>query len=225
MMEITKRIKENYDNDEFQVFVIEGWNGYGKTTYANKSIAEVFSKDGNERNWNIGLFRQHLGFHPIRVLQNWDSMKNRDYCFHWDDAGAWLHSLDFNNPYVKQVGKYLQTARTDWGVLIFSCIDADDIIKKVRAFSSMVKIRITKNSTSAQPYRRVATAKHPDKDWYGNIHWIDDWTEEFTSHVPDYFYEWYNPLRRKYAKMTKKLAKMKARQEEEIMKTLRYAEL
>lgn len=225
MLHLTKRIKELYDNDEFQIIIIEGWNGYGKTTYANKGIAEIYSKDGLHKNWDVGLFKNHLGFHPLRVLNKWNSMKERDYVFHWDDAGSWLHSLDFNNPYVKQVGKYPQTARTDWGAIIFSCIDADDIIKKVRCFSSMIKIKITKHSNINQPHRRIATAKHPEKDWYNNIHWIDDWDEEFDCYVPDPFYEWYNPLRRKYSKMAKKLAKMKAMQEEEIVKTYRDSTL
>jgi hypothetical protein len=225
MMNLTKRINDNFYNDEFEIIIIEGRNGVGKTTYANKGIAEVYSVDGIHRNWDIPLFKKHLGFHPMNVLKAWKNIKIRDKAYHWDDSGQWLHSLDFHDPFVKEIGKYPQTARTDWGVLMFSCIDADDIIKKIRGFRSLIKVRITKHSSIDQPYRRIATAKHPEKDWYGNIFWIDDWTEEFNCHVPDSFYSWYNPYRRKYSVLAKKLAYKKAKEDKDIMGTIRESKL
>jgi hypothetical protein len=213
VMEGTRRVQETYDNDEFQIFVIEGAAGVGKTTYADKIIAELYGS------WSIPMFKKHTGFHPRTVLEQWHRKRQRDRCFHWDDAGAWLHSLDYNDPFVKRVGKYLQTARTSWGVIEFTCIDADDLAKKIRAYGSAIKVKITKHSDKEHPYRRIATAKHMEKDWYGQIYWVDDWEEEFTCRMPDSFYRWYTPQRKKYAKMTLDLAIKAAEEDEDIMET------
>lgn len=235
MLEASKRVLELYENNEFQVFIIEGWNGFGKSSYANNIISEVHSKDGIHQNWDIGLFKKYLGFHPIRVLHKWKKQQSKNnigiqrhpdnYIFHWDDAGAWLHSLDYNNPYVKQVGKYLQTARTDWACIIFSCIDAEDLAKKIRCFSSAITIKITKDSSYKQPYYRLATAKHSEKDWYNNVYWKDDWTENFNCLMPDKFYSWYDPVRRTYANITKHMIRKEIDKQKEIVKSLKYSNI
>lgn len=235
MLDGTKRVLENFDNDEFEIFILQGKNGYGKTTYANRIIAEVYSIretkkwGGNERNanWNIKLFKNHLGFHPLHVYNKWIKMKKRDYVFHWDDAGTWLHSLDYQDTFVKNVGKYLQTARTDWACIIFSAIDMNDIVNKIRNFKSCVIIDITKEGTRSKestnfPSRlnlRTATAWHYWHDRHNKQGSENDWQEPFNCHVPDDFYKWYYPLRVKYARMSKRLGLEELMKKKEIMQT------
>jgi hypothetical protein len=234
MLDASKRILELYEDNESQIYIIEGWNGHGKSSYANTIISEVYSKDGINPNWSIPLFREHLGFHPMSVLKKWKikhknaktfQLHPNDLVFHWDDAGAWLHSLDYNNPYVKQVGKYLQIFRTDWACIIFSCIDADDLTKKIRGLSSAITIKITKHSSHTHKYRRIATAKHVEKDWYNNVYWKDDWTEGFNCKMPDTFFSWYDPIRRRYAYIVKKMMDKAAQEEPDIVKTYKKGTL
>lgn len=214
---------ELYDNDEFEVFIVVGKNGFGKTTYANKIIAEVYSNDGLHKNWNTDLFKDHMGYHPDRVLTKWEKKRKRDYVFHWDDAGVWLNALDHTDPFVKSVGKYLQTARDDWGCIIFSCIDKNDIVSKIRNFKSTIIIDITKHGAEPNsPYpskrnNRKATAWHYWEDRFNKKGTENDWEESFNCHVPDEFYTWYKPLRSQYTRLAKRNMIQKLRKKRGIM--------
>lgn len=205
MLDGTKRINELYDNDEAEIFIINGKNGYGKTTYAHRLMSEVYSKDGIHGNWDISIFENRVGYQPKRVIEKWKSKRIRDHCFHWDDAGYHLYALDYQDPFVKDVGKYLQIARTKFGCLMFSCIDKGDIISKIRNFRSAIIIDITKDGNDRlHPYRRKATAWHYWKDRLDKVGTENDWEEHFNCHVPNKFYEWYKPLREQYAKRAEK---------------------
>lgn len=237
MLDATRRILELYDNDEFEIFVVTGKNGYGKSTYANRIIAEVYSVrdqnrwggNGRTANWNIKLFKKHMGYHPLEVKALWDKVRYRDYVFNWDDAGAWLSAYEYRDKYVQSIAKYMQTARTDWACIIFSCIDKDDIILKLREFKSAIIIDITKDrnmpnsSEPARRNRRKATAWHYWKTRLDKKGTENDWEEYFNSHVPgryipacngrpaikEGFYGWYKPIRDRYARQAKRQIKYK----------------
>lgn len=216
MLAGAKYILELYDNDEFKPFLIQGPHGFGKTSYANTLMAEVFSvNNGGIPDWN--KVKERIGYTPIEVLDVLDSIPNgeRWYCFHWDDAGTWLHSLDFQDPFVKQVGKYMQVARTDLACMLFSTISVSDVSSKVRGIRDAITIDITKEGTeskSSEPYRknrRTARAYILRKTWKGRD-WKDyQWEETFNSHVPNSFYSWYKPKRDDYARLEKQKAREK----------------
>lgn len=221
MLAATQRVLELFDNDEFKIFIVEGDHGYGKSTYANKIIAESYSVNGR-KNWDTTqLFPRHLGFHPAQVLKIWMNKNKRDKVFHWDDAGMWLNALDYQDPFVKAVGKYLQVARTDWACIVFSCIHHDDIANKIRNLRHAITIEVIKNSTHKEPHKRLADADTYFKSRKGQIRWRNNWEENFNCHVPDQFYSWYNPLRKKYSKMAKKLMQDKLEKKKDLMQ---YAE-
>jgi hypothetical protein len=253
MLDASKRVIELFDNDEFEIFIVNGKNGYGKTTYANRIIAEVYSQrdtekwggNGTKANWNIKLFRHHLGFHPAHVVKRWMKMKTRDYVFHWDDAGTWLNALDYQDKFVKSVGKYLQTARTDWACIIFSAIDKMDIVNKIRNFKSCIIIDITKtgsNPKSSIPFdrnRRTATAYHYWHDRHNKEGTENDWEEYFNSWVPGGyeknrkgtvlqkkgFYGWYKPLRDKYSRMNKKKTWVELTKDQNILESKEWVNI
>lgn len=218
MLDGAKRIIELFDDDEFKPIIIQGDHGYGKSTYANRIVAEVGSViNGGKANWRVDHFKRHLGFHPIKVLNLWIDKAKRDYCFHWDDAGLWLHNLDFQDPFVKAVGKYMQVVRTDWACVIFTAISAEDISSKIRGLRNAILVDITKDGKDGKHVtRRTANAYILRKTWKGK-QWKDyQWSEMFDSHVPDGFYDWYKPIRDHYSKMAKALMKKKAQEHPDL---------
>jgi len=216
MLAGAKFIIDLYNNDEFKPILIQGSHGFGKTTYANTLIAEVHSiNNGGKPNWE--MVKKRIGYDPDEVLDTLDSIGEgeRWYAYHWDDAGTWLHSLDFQDPFVKAVGKYLQVARTDLACMIFSTISVGDVSSKVRGIRDAIIVDITKEGSepnSNEPYRknkRTARAYILRKTWKGR-EWKDyQWEERFDSHVPDKFYKWYKPIRDHYAKQAKQIAREK----------------
>ena len=211
MLAGAKYILELYDNDEFKPFLIQGAHGWGKTSYANKIMAEAYSRDnGGVPDWN--MVKNRVGYTPKEVLDQLDSIPENErwLCFHWDDAGTWLHSLDFQDPFVKQVGKYMQVARTDLACMIFSTISVGDVSSKIRGIRDAIIIDITKDGAgSAQPHRRTARAYIERKTWK-NRSWKDyQWEEHFDNHVPNSFYSWYKPKREEYARLEKQKAREK----------------
>ncbi len=222
-------IRTLWGNDEFKVMIITGDHGYGKSSYANQIISEVYSPDDINRNWRLELFKEHIGFHPMNITLKWLNMKKRDYCFHWDDAGLWLNAMDYQDPFVIAVGKYLQVARTDWAGLIFTCIDRDDIFAKLRNLRRAVVVEIIKHSDKQHPHRRTAIAYEFWKSRSGTQKGTNNlWEEDFNCYMPGNFnpnnpdrikqpsdkqkknnffswgfYGWYKPLRLKYAYMAK----------------------
>jgi len=222
-----KYIIELFDNDEFRPFLVQGSHGFGKSSYANTIMAEAHSRsNGGNPDWKI--IKQRIGYTPDEVLDQLDSIpiNERWLAYHWDDAGTWLHSLDFQDPFVKAVGKYMHVARTDLACMIFSTISITDVSSKIRGIPDAIIIDITKDgcdSKSSEPARRnrrMARAYILRKTWKGR-EWKDyQWEEYFDSHVPGNknnpatFYGWYEPKRKQYAKLQKDLARQRLREQE-----------
>ena len=186
MLDGTKYIWELFDNDEFKPFLIQGPHGWGKTSYANILVSEVYSRGNNSiPDWE--KVKERIGYTPEEVLNLLDSIPEdeRWYCFHWDDAGTWLHSLDFQDPFVKQVGKYMQVARTDLACMMFTTISVSDVSSKIRGIRDAITIDITKDGAGGrQPNRMSARAYIERKNWKGRT-WKDyQWEDPFDAHVP-----------------------------------------
>lgn len=250
MLQGTKRILELFDDDEFKAFIVQGDHGYGKSSYSNRLIADVYGHvfNGGTPLWKPKFskdieywFSSHMGFNPKEVIDEWQFKekredwllkrlggyprsilnkwqyhdKKRDYVYHWDDAGTYLHSLDFQDPFVKETGKYMQLVRSDWACVVFSAISASDITTKIRGLRNAIIIDIVKHGNNeSHPYARIAEAYILRKSFKGKL-WKDyQWKDTFSCHVPNDFYDWYHPLRDHYAeifkqRMRKKLEKNK----------------
>lgn len=213
MLSITKRILELYNNNEFKLIIIEGDHGYGKSSYANNAIAEIygseqFGGDGIHSKWDVKNYKRFLGYHPQAVLDSFFNMRDRCPVFVWDDAGAWLNALDYQDPFVKDFNKYLQVARTDWAAIILTCIDREDIARKIRALRHTITVEITKEGNDlTHKYRRRAEAVIYYRNKKNDLRWMPQWEELFSCKMPENFYNWYQPLRKKYARMAKQLMK------------------
>ena len=230
MLEASKYVLELAENDRFEIFIIEGVGGYGKTAYGTNILAEVYSNGSKTGNWDISMFKNHMGFHPIRVLKNWCDADDQ-IAYLWDDAGSWINSLDFSHPLIKKIGKQLQTMRTKYHCVIFTCLDADDLVRKIRMHKGAVTIRISlhgsdpKSTEIHRRYRRTATAKHWSKDWYDKQYRTDNWEEYFCCYMPKPFFEWYQPIRKHYSDMLARLSLKEARATQEVRDTEKLAEI
>lgn len=230
MLAGTDKINDLYANDQSQIFIIEGGAGYGKTAYGVNLIAEAYSIDGVNGNWDIDLLKRHIGFHPQKVLEKWNAA-HKEKAFMWDDAGAWINAMDFNHPLIKKISKSLQTVRTKYAAIIFTALDADDVVKKIRMHTNAITIRITlmgsepKSNEIYRKYKRTATAKHWEKDWYNNLYRVDDWEEQYCCYNPPHFRAWYEPIRNRYADMLTILAWKEAKKTFEISSTVKFAEI
>jgi len=232
MLAASKYVNELHGEhgERAQLFIIEGGAGVGKTAYGANILAEVHSLDGKEGNWDIEIFKRYMGFHPQKVLEKWNQAEE-EKVFLWDDAGSWINSLDYQHPLIKKIGKQLQTIRTKYSCVIFTCLDADDLAKKIRMHTNAITIKISlmgcepRSEYISKKYKRTVVAKHWEKDWYDNFFRKDDWDESFCCYMPIHFYNWYKPIRKHYADMLTRLALKEAKQTAEVKSTFKFAEI
>lgn len=195
-------INKSMLDDEFTLFIIYGPLRYGKSSLACQILAEVYDT------WNPDFLKNYIGFHPKDVLEKWTKHKTKQKAFLWDDAGLWLHALDWNNEFVKAVGKYLNVAGTDWGGLILTTPLPTWISKKIRGLPQAITIRIRKVSSANPKWKNIREGiayrfwKAPDLKHSG-VHKI--FKETYSKMLPDHFYEWYKPFRNYFSDMAKKM--------------------
>jgi hypothetical protein len=203
MFVTTKLILDAFYKDEFVLVIIYGPLRYGKSSLAFQILAEVY------KTWDLNVLRQYIGFHPKDVLSSWmklSGQKRKAYV--WDDAGLWLHALDWNSPFVKQVGKYLNVGGTDWGGLILTAPLPTWISRKIRGIPQAITLKVVKTfaTGSSQEHLRKATAYRwwlaPDMKHTG-VHKIFE--EHFSCMLPQPFYDWYKPYRDQFAVQAKQL--------------------
>jgi len=199
-----EKIRTAYRKGECKVFIIYGPLGIGKSTYACKVLAELYgTKD--KPNWEA--VKSRIVFTPKQFVEKCEYMIAhgiRDKSLIWDDAGLALLALEFQNPWIRAVIKYLNVMRTNLASLILTTPLPTWIIKKVRGFPQCVTIKVIRAmSDEAHPKRyRIAKAYRfwisPDMKKSGVTRIYED---SFTALMPnDFFYQFYKPLREGYAK-------------------------
>jgi hypothetical protein len=120
-----------------------------------------------------------------------------------DDAGMWLNAMDYQDKFVRAVGKFFEVARTKYGAIVFTCSDLKQIFTKIRNMPHVYTIRIIKEGTGSK-------GRNPDLR-VGLIH--EGWESEdlkrsgrtvllfdgFVAEMPEPFYRWYKPIRKDLA--------------------------
>lgn len=231
MLALTKKILDAYRNNEFITAIIYGKYGWGKTSYESKVLSEVYCFPNGTINHRLSMYKEYMKFHPINVVNYWFSRDIRGRAFAWDDAGYWLYALDWTDPVLKAISRYLTNlARTDWGCVMMTTPDPRWIIKKVRDMPSMITIRIAKVFADNDPshvlredgsklirrdgtiflrrHIRLATAYEgwvsPSMQRSGVNKLFQD---VFDVMMPNHVYTWYKPYRNKFSKLAKKSMK------------------
>lgn len=211
MKELSRKLLTSYVNDECDIYLVYGMpEGIGKSSYVLKALAEVRSRPSflpEDGDWKTDLnkVKPWLKFYPRDVVLLCKRMtdKGRRYeAFIWDDAGLWLNSMEWNDPFVVAFTKYLNIARTNWAGVILTSPDPNWIVRKIRSSEGLIFVKITRYAEeradtkirSARAYRRWV---HPDRKHSGVRSLFED---IYDAMLPDEFYGWYKPIRDSYAK-------------------------
>ncbi|MEM2066742.1 MAG: hypothetical protein QXH59_09690 [Candidatus Caldarchaeum sp.] len=201
--------------EEFRPLIIYGPLGYGKSTYAFKVGVNVLRRlYGYEEGRAWEEVKKFTVFRPVEFMEKveWiDKTYGRFPFIIWDDAGIWLHAMDWHDEYVVAVQKWLNVARTHLGSIIFTTPTPGWLIGKIRYFPNIVSIKIYKKDSEGKDLprgvRRAAAYKAwlaPDMKKSGvKLLWIDT----FHVRMPDDFYAWYKPRRDQYEKMARDMVR------------------
>jgi len=226
----TEFIKRKYEHNEAAPLTIYGAMGVGKSAYAAEILAEYLSEYNeidSPKDWES--VKDYIVFRPSDFMEKIMKLEEgeRVPAIIWDDAGLWLHALDFNKKFVKWVGKWATAMRSDIGVLILTTPKQNWIAKKVRTLPGGKLTKITKgqgdvivDGKNYGSYQRIARTynpwQSPDSSRSGTKAIYED---EFSKMFPDDFYDWYQPKRNKYVTIAKKLM-FKALQDSDELSTI-----
>jgi len=205
LLHLSQLILSAYYNDELILVVIHGKQGYGKSTYSSVVMAQVLGyikgKDNDPEtqvfNYDWKGAKKFFVFKPRDFLLKSRDQQSKSPTCCVDDAGLWLNAMDYHNPLVKAVGKFLEVARTKWGAIIFTCSDLQQVFSKLRNMPHVYTIRISKSASGKQkPDRRIATIyegwRSEDLKKSGRKTKAID---VFYAEMPKVFYDWYKPHR------------------------------
>jgi hypothetical protein len=204
-------VNHAYYRDEFSLFMVYGPLGIGKSSYAIKVMAEVL---GEKNKPDYNKVKDYMVFHPQDFVEKCYKMAEqgqRDKAIIWDDAGLWLFALDFKNPFIQAIIKYLNVARTNWGAFILTTPTPSWIIYKLRSFPQSVTIKILKVNDDMGRRQRLRVGRAyrfwvmPDMKKTGVRVLYEDY---FDAMLPDdVYHDWYQPLRATYAREAALLAR------------------
>jgi len=127
-----KYISVWYRDDEFHMMSIYGGKGKGKTTYSCKVGVDVLSHgQWSKDDWDVVWER--LVFPPTEFIDKLNSIKEGERLefLIWDDAGLWLNALDWHDPFVQAVQKYLNVARTDMACLLMTTPNISQVFRRI----------------------------------------------------------------------------------------------
>ena len=150
-----------------------------------------------------------MGWEPDQVVEMWQAYEERQPCFTWDDAGYWLHSLNWTDPLMISIQKYFNVVATDFNTVILTTPSPTWVLGKIRNMPDMIRVKCTKRSGGVQDeeYRRFARKAKAYKRWDSpdlkrggvNTKWID----MYSCKLEQSLYDEYKPIREEYARQAK----------------------
>lgn len=219
---LARLICQTYLTDDFLLVIIYGNLRIGKSAYAMKVMGQVYDYLKG-RPLSIDLIDQYLGWEPSEVVDDWFEIKKRIPMYIWDDAGMWLFSLDWHDPVLVSIQKYFNVIGTDMNTLILTTPDPTWILSKLIKMPGTIRVKVIKReggikNNPSKLYARQARGykpyRSPDLKKTGVNRIL---TDDFSCHIPDEIYKFYQPKREHYAQMAKvnirdtMMAKVKAK--------------
>ena len=185
-----------HNNNELRIVIVEGYQGVGKSLYSLLVASEVYQTNSWE------YLKRFYVYEPSEFLDSIRRKRSKSPLLIWDDAGNWLNSQDYQKKRVVETCKYFQVARPNWGCIMLTCVDAEDIVSRIRNMNNRILIQVMKNSDKTHPDRRLARIftrwKSPDKTRKGEENKID---ESFYLHnCPHSLYDSYEKYRNSFVR-------------------------
>lgn len=222
VLALARHILKAWELGDFLAVVVYGVQRIGKTAYALKVLAEVMGElyNGGKPDYSIETAKRNLVFPPQQFMDRVDAITMKEPMIIWDDAGLWLNALDWYDPWVKAVGKYMNVIGTDLAAIIFTAPLPTWVTTKVRGMPQITTVKIIKRGN--KQFSRRGTAYRnwlaPDMKKSGVRKLF---YEDYSCRIPDHLYLWYNPLRERYATIAKALMRRNfPKQEADWMKEI-----
>lgn len=200
-----KAIKSAYYNDETLTYVIHGPRGHGKTVWS-AIVGSQLVGTIEEPRWDNRL-RKWLKFTPKQYVDMCLSTDYTQIWADWDDAGYWLNSQFWYEPFVKEAIRYSTLQRTQFSGLMLSTPSLTMMPKKTLQMEDCYRVRIEKltsdeHSPNSRPRMAIVVKPwHSDYKNTGGCTFL--YNERFTCRFPDDFFEWYQPVRKLYSVLAK----------------------
>ena len=208
---MARRIIRNYERDEFNSIIIHGTPRIGKSAYIIKVIKQVmrylYGKEFTE--WR--QFKPYFGWDPQENVERWITLDKRIPLFVWDDAGYWLHSLNWTDPLLQAIQKYFNVIGTDINTVILTTPSPTWILSKIAGMPGTLRTKIVKarggvRDDPSTKWGRLAITYEPWRTPDMKKHGVNKrFKDNFNCYIPDEIYKDYYPIRKGYA-MKAKLA-------------------
>jgi len=211
---LARIIVRAYQNDDFHPIIVYGDLRIGKSAYTIKAIEQALSYLGWLRNDKLDAhsLQHHMGWEPEENVETWLMNEEREPVFCWDDAGYWLHSLNWTDPVLISIQQYMNVIGTDYNTFIMTTPDPTWILSKIANMAGMIRVKVVKRTgtnllNDTQDYRRFARKGIGYKPWKspdlkrGGVNKILE--DQFSCKLDEELYSWYKPVRDEYAKRAK----------------------
>lgn len=190
-----------FSNDLIGLILYGEWN-VGKSAYALKVLMDL---NNDPKGLKLDEYKQFVTFKPehyvsLNIYLLMRQIKAK--LIVWDDAGLWLFALDWSDPKVKGAVKFLNVAKTTCGGLILTTPSPDMILKKVRMIEGIhigKIVKLTGDERNRGRWRRAKIYRNM-LPVIGGRRVKQVVEDDFSKWLPDHVWEWYDPLRRSYAK-------------------------
>lgn len=206
---LARLIVRNYLNDDFSLVIVDGNLRVGKSTYSIKSLSQALDYLFGKPIKRMKDLKWVMGWEPEEVVETWQALTEREPCFIWDDAGYWLHSMNWNDPLMISIQRYFNVIGTDYNTIILTTPSPKWVLSKIANMPEMIRIKCTKRTGGIQTeeyrmFARVATGyrkwESPDLKRGGVNKIIYD---EFSCKLDQVLYDEYKPIREDYARKAK----------------------
>lgn len=207
-LQLSYEMKDELRHDGFFGLLVEGRQRIGKSSYCCQAKAETLGKWEYTRSNGVELVeavkpnyeavKNYIVFPPEEFLDAIlkIGLSDKISSLLWDDAGFWLFALDWYDPFVKIVSRYIQLAGRQMACLMLTSPSQKLISGKVlEALPEMYVGKIIKTSGDTQTYRpRRAKVyqrwTYPDGK-RGGVH--TRWEDDYNVMLPQDFFDWYKP--------------------------------
>ncbi len=199
MFILTQKILKAYEENGLVIAEIFGKQGVGKTTYAIKTLREVYKELGYEDPWGEALSHTFFDIKDaLPFLRESAESGKRIPALLFDDAGTWLIKYSWYQKDMKSFIKLFNLIRSLTAGILFTTPHPDDILKNVRD-KTWYKIKVVRNGKKdgvqqgiAKHYRYLIVKKHGE---LRNL--VDEYAWDFFRvKLPDEVFQRYEQMRR-----------------------------